>query len=820
MKKFRISSEIYLYAGIFLVSLSILIYELTLTRVFSIIQWNYLAFMIISIAFLGYGASGTFLTISPSLTRKRNRQQLSGLLSRFSLFYGLSILVSIFLITRIPFDLYRLNADRYQLLYLLLYYLAVALPFFFAGICISLAISQLPGKVSKLYFFDLMGASLGCLAFLFFTSQIKIINLVMLLAIIGFIASFFFSIAQYSQHKKALSILPLLLIIVLVIINSLSYSPISLPINPYKELFTFLRYPDTEILFEDENSFSQIKVVESPAVKHAPGLSLNFDDRIPEQLAILTDDSGVSAITRFDGTEKSIRFTDYLSNALGFHLTEDRERVLVIGAGGGLDILSAVYQDSREIKAIELNPIIIDLMKNHYDEYSGELLNRPEVSILQGEGRSVLKNMDHNFDLIQLSLIGSASTSSGGFHSISENYLYTVEGMIDFLEHLSEDGVICITRWLLFPPRESVKLVGIALEALKRMGAENPEKHIAMIRSWGTATFICSKQPIDRKMTGIIESFCQERSFDAVYFPGIEIDQVNRNHRLEQPYYYQAISNLTEHFKEGQVNKFYQDYFFNIAPATDNRPFFFYFLKWRNIPTIVSDTSYWQPMIEWGNLIVFATLVQGIIFSFFFIFLPLFIKRITPGRGWYFPLLYFASLGLSYMLIEISFIQKFILYLTNPTYASSAIIFSFLFFSGLGSRYSQRFQTEAIYYLKRIIPTICILVVLYQMLIPIIFQQTLAFSIPIRFVLTFCLIAPLAFLMGMPFPLGIGIVAERKENMIPWAWATNNFCTILASVSAVIIALSAGFQAVGYLAAVIYLGGLVAIVWARKVASS
>jgi len=629
-------------------------------------------------------------------------------------------------------------------------------------------------------------------------------------------ASFLFSI---TQRKRIFSILPLFLIIVLIVINISSYSPLSLPVNPYKELFTFLRYPDTEILFEDENSFSQIKVVQGQAVKYAPGLSLNFDERIPEQLAILTDDSGLSAITRFDGHKDSIRFTDHLTNALGFHLAKKRERILVIGAGGGLDILSALYHDSKKIEAIELNPIAIDLMKEQYDDYSGQLFNRPEITILQGEGRSVLKNIDYEFDLIQLSLIGSASSSSGGFHSIQENYLYTVEGMVDFLEHLSEEGMICITRWLLFPPRESVKLTAIALEALDKMGMGNPENHIALIRSWGTATFICSKNPVHERMTGIIESFCRERSFDPVYFPDINLSQVNQNHKLEYPYYFQAISGLVEHFKEGRISEYYQDYFFNITPATDNRPFFFYLLKWRNIPTIMKDTSYWQPMIEWGNLIVFATLIQGIIFSFFFIFLPLLIKRISPGKGWYFPILYFAALGLGYMLIEISFIQKFILYLTNPTYASSAIIFSFLFFSGLGSRYSQRFGGEEIFYLKYIIPFICLLLILYQRLIPFIFQHTIAFAIPFRFVLTSCLIAPLAFLMGMPFPLGIGIVAERKENMIPWAWATNNFFSILASVSAVMIALSFGFQAVGYLAAVIYLGGLLAMMRSKHVST-
>ena len=790
--------------------MSILIYELTLTRVFSIIQWNYLAFMIISIAFLGYGASGTFLTIIPSLTRNANEENLFVLLPRFSLLYGLSILLSIFLITWIPFDLYRINIDRYQFFYLIIYYLAVALPFFFAGICISLTISILPENVGKLYFFDLTGASVGCLAFLFFSSHLKTIDLIILLAIFGLVVTFFFSLLQ---NKKIFSLLSLFLILTLIFINISSYSPFQMPINPYKELFTFLRYPDTEIDFEDRNSFSHIKVIKSSAVKYAPGLSLNFKGRIPEQLALLTDDTGISPITKFDGNKNSLHFIDYLTNSLGFYLTEKREDVLVIGAGGGLDILSAAYYSSKNIKAIELNPIIINLMKKRYTDFSGNIFNKPGVTILQGEGRSTLNNLEKNFDLIQISMVGSATASSGGFQSISENYLYTVEGMIDFLTHISDNGIICITRGLLFPPRESVRLTAIALEALKETGIENPENHISLIRSWGTTTFICSKKPFDRKMIDIVISFCQERSFDPIYFPGVRPNQVNNNHKLEKPYYYQAVSDLIKHFKGDHVDYYYHHYFYNISPATDNRPFFFYFLKWKNIPDIISNTAYWQPMIEWGNLIVFATLIQGIIFSFFFIFLPLFIKRVTPGKGWYFPVLYFAALGLGYMLIEISFIQKFILYLTNPTFASSAIIFSFLFFSGLGSRYSQRFRENPFYYIKRIIPLICFILVIYQILMPFIFQQTLFFSVILRFLTTAFLIAPLAFFMGMPFPIGISIIAARKDKMIPWAWAANNFCSVLASVSAVIIALSFGFQAVGYLAAGVYLVGLFAIIY-------
>jgi len=787
-------------------------FELALTRIFSIMQWNYLAFMVISIAFLGYGASGTFLTVVPSLTTKDKQEKLPALLSLFALLYGSSIFLAFFLINGIPFDLYRLKVDSYQWLYLITYYLAVALPFFFAGTCISMAITHQPLKVGNIYFYDLTGASLGCLAFLFFSTRMGIFNLVLMLAILGLAASYLFSLAQ---EKKLFSLFSLLLIIIsLVFFNLPSKRVLTLPINPYKELFTFLRYPETEILYQRENSFSQVKVVHSPAVKHAPGLSLNFSERIPEQLGILTDDSGLNAITKFDGDIESIRFTDFLTNGLGFHLAQTPDRVLVIGAGGGLDIISALYQESREIEAIEMNPLVIELMKGEFADYSRQLYNRSEVTILPGEGRSVLKGIDHSFDLIQISMVGSATASTGGFHSISENYLYTVEGMVDFWEHLSSDGIICITRWLLFPPRESVKLTAIALEALEKIGVENPENHIALIRSWGTVTFICSKRAIDRKKADTIISFCGERSFDPIYFPGILPEQVNQNHRLEKPYYYLAISELIDHYKNDKTKVFYQKYFYNIAPATDNSPFFFYFLKWRNIPAIIRDTSYWQPVLEWGNLMVFATLAQGIIFSFFFIFLPLLVRKVSPGEGWYFLLLYFAALGFGYMLVEVSFIQKFILYLTHPTYATSAIIFSFLFFSGLGSRFSQRWQareSDTLYYLKRIIPFIGLCLILYQILIPAIFKYTLHLSLVVRFLLTSFLIAPLAFLMGMPFPLGIYFLAREREGMIPWVWATNNFCSILASILAVMIAITSGFKVVGYLAAGIYLVGLLAI---------
>ena len=818
-----------LYIGIFFFSTSVLLFELSLMRVFSILQWNYLAFMIISIAFLGYGASGTFLSVFSSILKRAEGKNLYKYLLFFSLLFSLGSLFSIFVISKVPFDLYRVITDRYQLLYLVIYYLAIAIPFFFAGICISLAISKLPEKINKIYFCDLGGASIGCISFLVLANYISLSRLLIIPPLFSFLASFLFSL----KLKDKRSIIYIVGIFVFIILFSGAESFYSFPINPYKSLFTLLRYPNSRIIDRQENGVARLEVVESGGVKYAPGLSLNFSGEIPAQLGLVTDSDGLSAITRLeegDDSEalKKIEFSDYISSALGFHLvrdTDNQEKILIIGPGGGLDILGGIYNETEEIWGIEMNPDVKILLQNNYSDYSGNIYNRAGIKILTGEGRSVLKGLEQKFDLIQISLIGSSNTASGGFYSISENYLYTVEGFMDFWQHLSDEGNLSITRWLKFPPREIVRLCSISLEALSQMGIERPENHLAVIRSWATSTLILSKKEIGEEEIRIIKDFCDERNFDTVYFPGIKEEDANINHVLEESYYYQEINQLVNSFKEDELKDFYNSYFFNVSAVTDNQPYFFYTLKWKNIPKIIKSTANWQPLIEWGNLIIFATFLQGIIFSIVFIFLPLIFKKSPLNKktgGIKIPfLLYFASLGLGYMLLEISFIQKFILYLTNPAYSTSIIIFSFLFFSGLGSFYSKKMEKNYIGSLKIIILTLCVILLLYQIILPHIFNTTLKYSLLVRILITLGLIFPLGFLMGMPFPLGIKLVSSinqgKEKGLIPWLWATNSFCSIIASVSAVIIALFFGFKVVAILAALVYLFGFLSINYSRKI---
>jgi len=819
-------SNFFLFCGIFVFSASILLFELSLTRVFSILQWNFLAFMIISIAFLGYGASGTFLSVFSSWRKKVEGENLFSYLILSSLLFSFSSLCSVVIILKIPFDLYRLVMDKQQIIYLVIYYLAIAVPFFWAGIGISLAISTLPEKVNQIYFSDLGGASIGCLSFLFLSTYLSLSELLIIVPLLSFLASFFFSIKS-KKIKKSL-IYPLGLILFILIYNQ-AEGILSFPINPYKSLFALLRYPQSRIIERRENSYARLEIVESRGVKYAPGLSLKFSGEIPEQLGMVTDGDGLSAITKLEGKSerewyKNIEFSDYISSALGFHLLEKKEglptKIMIIGPGGGLDILGAIYNQVDEIWGIEINPEVKAVMQNNFSAYSGNIYLRPEVKILTGEGRSLLMGLEEKFDLLQISLIGSSNTASGGFYSISENYLYTVEGIKEFWKKLTAQGIINITRWIKFPPREILRLCSIGMEALQQIGIERPENHLIIIRSWATTTFILSKEEITIEKKDIVKEFCNKRGFDIVYFPGVKKEETNINHVLEKDYYYQEVNQLIKSFQEGNEQAYYDSYFFNLTPATDNQPYFFYTLKWKNIPLIIKSSANWQPLIEWGNLIIFATFIQGIIFSVIFIFLPLLFKRFpTLPRGIKLPsLLYFACLGLGYMLLEISFLQKFILYLPNPSYAASVVIFSFLLFSGLGSFYSRRIKKENLYILKIIIGCLFFILMLYQFVLPHLFSLTLKYPLNLRILITFLSLSPLGFLMGMPFPLGLKLVSSLKEGrlIIPWLWATNNFCSILASVLAIIIALSYGFQVVNLLAGAIYLLGIICINFLRK----
>jgi hypothetical protein len=411
-----------------------------------------------------------------------------------------------------------------------------------------------------------------------------------------------------------------------------------------------------------------------------------------------------------------------------------------------------------------------------------------------------------------VSLLDAFSATTAGLYALNESYLYTVEALQDYLSLLRNDGFLALTRWLRIPPRDGLKLFATALAALKANGVTHPERQLALIRSWKTATLLVKRGPFTAAEIQKIRQFCNERSFDVVYYPGITAPEVNRFNQLASPYFYEGTQQLIGE----QADSFFRDYKFHVRPARDDRPYFFHFFKWRSFPEIVAMKSRGGlPLLEWGYPILVASLIQASLASFVLILLPL--RRLKRsgtalrhrGRIGF----YFFALGLAFLFIEMASIQRFILFLSHPLYAIAVILAAFLVFAGLGSGSSARLATRCDRDVTRgrlkavflAVSGIVVISALYLWLLPLLFHSLMPLSDVSRIAVTVLLIAPLAFFMGMPFPLGLSLLGRHGATMIPWAWGINGCASVLSAILATLMAIDFGFTAVTTVACGLYI---------------
>ncbi len=683
----------------------------------------------------------------------------------------------------LTFDPFTILWDKTQILNILLYYIFLAIPFFFSGICIAMVLSNLTKKVNKLYFSNLVGSGFGAISILFLFPLMGS-NAIITVPLIGFLSTLSFSL----NFRKAF--FPSL--IGLFIVISLFAVQFEINISPYKDLNIQLRYPDSKILFTGWNSFSRVDVIDSGGVRFAPGLSPEFKGKLPKQFGLTVDGGDLNAITSFENLE----FLDFLPISLPYTF-KDIDNVLVLNPNGGMGILLGLKNDVESIKAVELNPIIFHALKDEFGEFSGNIYSEKGVEVRIDELRNFLKTDKEKYDLIEISLTGGVLTT--GLYNLNENYLFTIEGFEDIYEHLEEDGMLSVTRFLFFPPKDSIKLVSLSLPVLERQGVENPEKQIALIRTWTTSTFILKKGELNQEETNRIREFCGKMKFDIIYLPDVREEEVNYHNRFPEPYYYLAVIELLEN-----RTKFVSNYLFDVFPPTDDKPYFFNYFRFEKFSELYESMGKkWEPFFEGGFLIAIL-FIQALVISFMFILLPLYKvgkRPVLKGK-----LVYFFCIGIGFMFIEISLIQKFILFLGHPMFSISTVVFSLLLFSGLGSLFSGRFKIKG-KTLNFAILSLASLTLLYTIVIPLTFE-VLGYDLFIRYVISILLLAPLGFLMGIPFPFGMRILDKLDRKAIPWARAVNACSSVLGSILAMVIAISFGFSLVLVLAAIVYLAGL------------
>lgn len=787
--------------SIALLSASALAYEILLMRLFSIIQWHHFAYMIISLALLGYGASGTFLAIKSSRLLSNYPRNFIGNI----LLFGISSLALFLIAQQIPFNAQEVLWDGSQPWYLLLLYLILALPFFFAANAIGLSLMHYRDQIAQLYAADMLGAgagSLGVILILFIAFPDTCLRI---LSAIG-IAATALACWELQIWKKlkwlllSLSLIPLLLPSVLTQVE----------LSPYKGLSQILHIAGSKVVDEHSSPLGLLSVVENPLVplRHAPGLSLNATQEPPPQVGVFTDGDAMTVINQHTGDINQFSYLDQVTSALPYHLNKPNE-VLVLGAGGGSEILQARYHGAKQIDAVEINPQVISLITEDYAQFSGGIYDNDITRAHIAEARGFVTGTTNNYDLIQVALLDAFNASSAGLYALSESYLYTIEAIQHYLRKLSPGGYLSISRWVKLPPRDSLKLFATAVEALKRNGHRNAAQQMILIRSWQTSTLLIKNGFVSPQEISALQEFCADRSFDLAYYPGISDTEVNRHNRLQQPIFYQA----TQAMLGDQHDTYLNNYKFNIWPATDDRPYFFNFFKWSVLPEIIPLMGRGGLLLlEWGYLILIATLLQALVASLVLIVFPLiFIRRkLTPNtepgiRPWR-VFGYFFALGLAFLFIEIAFIQKYILFLHHPLYAASVVLTSFLLFAGLGSAFSRRYSRNGNHErgIKLSVLGIILFALVYLLILGPMFSLILDWPNLVKVGVAITCIAPLAFCMGMPFPLGLSLLGDRAQHLIPWAWGVNGCASVLSAVLATLLAIHFGFTVVVILALLLY----------------
>ncbi len=785
--------------SLFLLSSATLLFEINLTRLFSVAQFYHFAFMIVSLALLGFGASGTALSIYPKLTFLPSLF----ILAWSGLGTAVSMLLSYLLINFIPFDSFSIAWDFRQVFILLLHYTALATPFFFSGLAVGALLSGKPSQAGTTYAVNLIGSAAGCILALLVPSFLGgegVVSfscaIVLLSALIASPGLFHKRVGMLGTGLFFCLACPVLILNLTDIIQRISvgngHPAMELRISPYKGITYALQYPGAEIVNTRWNAFSRVDLIQSKGIRSLPGLSYRYTGMLPAQNGLLMDADDLNPVVL---DQSGSGYTDFLPGSLVYKLRPEADTLILEGRGG-LDILIGLSQGANMITAVEPNPLVI--------ENAAQIYKHPKVRVFQEIGRSYTRRSKAAFDVVVLSLINGYHPVNSGAYSLAEDYRYTVESFRDALAVLKPDGMLLVQRWLQLPPSEWLRSFALAVTALEESGLD-PQQTIVAYRGYNLGTLIIKKEPFTKDELDQVRQFTSSRAYDMVFAPDISPQELNHFNILPEPVYYQAFTGLLSAKSRAD---WYADYEYDVNPPRDSHPFFGHFFKWSQAQRILAEIGKtWQPFGGAGYFILILLLVITVGIAFIIILLPLVvIKRRgesrAPRKVWLDSLLYFGLIGLAFLMVEISLIQRFILYLGYPAYSITAVLFAILFFSGTGSYFCRKYSSGWV------LGLLAGMALSMNFLIPVLFQHTLGLSPAWRLTLTILLIAPLGFFMGVPFPSGLTYLEKSVPQLIPWVWGVNGAASVISSVLAALIALSFGFNWVLSIGAVCYLAAL------------
>ncbi|MEZ6197351.1 MAG: hypothetical protein R3F20_16740 [Planctomycetota bacterium] len=907
------------YLGIGLIAASVIAFELALTRIFAILLWHHLTYMVFSIAMLGFGAAGTVLAIRPASLRAPQ-----GPLAWLSAAYALTVPMAVAGATSVRIDCLALFSNPSSFVALLIVYGIVALPLFIAGLVIGLALTRFRDQAERVYAADLVGSAIGGGLALWGLGQFGAVTTTVGAAALGALAGLAFAARRGGLAIAATAIVVAALAFFLVGLRGGSVRlgvpalEWTIPFAPGKEF-----NDDVVVDRRIPSAVAEVEVAAPRSTRPMIGGDFGTVDRM-EIPARLVGQDGTAPTMLFEGASDlaAFPFLDDSQTSSGYRVLQASERrepdVLVIGVGGGVDVMVALAEGARSVTAVEANPAMVRMVREDYDAWLGGLF-RPgghalsdRIELVTAEGRSYLARSEREFDLIQLSGVDSFTALTSGAYTLSESYLYTVEAVRDLYARLRPGGVIGYSRFLLSHPqrpRETLRLAAVAREALAREGVDEPASQIVVFRGLTWASTLIKRGAFSEAEIAALHAFAEREGFYGMIFDPLDARRefapapqpvgIVRDYfrtwlgarcaaMRERPDLDAVADDLgaaylarfadraeeaaarlaagVERFPEGlqarvaleleselqlaleagdprsrsdavdraafatvlrgddaELARFHADYPYEVRPAHDDRPFFFDYYRWSSAFASIASgrtdsgsrlADRYHSDFPVAHAILSASLLQIGLLAALLILLPL--RRLGGERGER-PggaardFAYFAALGLGFMAVEITLIQKLVVFVGDPTATMATVVVALLASAGVGSRVAESLSAISRGRLLGLGLVIAIAIAASVPALRFLADHGLGWSFPARIAAAIGVLAPLGLAMGTAFPTGLRILARRDPRRIPWAWGVNGFCSVLGSILAIVVAQQVGFERVLFLSAGLYLIGFAAM---------
>lgn len=781
-----------------LVSAALLNFEILLSRHIAIAHWHHLTAVIIAIALLGFGIAGSLAAVFAKFI---NYHYL-----RIKLLTTLAIVVSFpvsqMLASFVPLNMLAIPWYPAQYFYLLLYACSWLPPFMLTAFYIAITFMRWPSSIAKLYGADLFGAALGAilalliLEFDYFSVALLFSPLLAILALL---------LTTRSNRAKIV----LAMTVFLLLLFPQKQLQWRTQANSFKEFSVRQNEADAKLLWQQDSAHSRLSLLTTSAQHASPGLSINSTLTTLPQWQLFVDGDNATALLQGAERETSRELFMQSAFAAPYQLLNATPAVLLLGTNASWNSWTAYWHEAKSITLLDHNKNIstplaaIKTMNlTGVDRETPDIIP-PQVKIKTVAPRRYIAETNKKFDLIVASVgsnrVGSAATKT--------NFIMTQQGLKAMFEQLSEHGILTISNFMAPVPKDNLRVINTLIELLREKQL-SARQNLVVIRDWRTIVLMISPSSFSTAQIEKIASWSQRWRFDLVTLPGLKRNQSNRYHIKSRTSYFDSITALMGEDRE----KFIEEYLFDISPTEDNKPYLYHSFRWKKIGQLKQALNQdWPRLVGWGFLLSLASLLLLSIVALFFIILPLCFQQKKAGRPMWSvtPLVYFSSLGIGFMSIEIALLQQVILLLDSPTSAFAIVLSAMLLGSGLGSITlgSKAFSTK----------NLLVVIFVYAMcllwsfaMIDSFILATLSWSSLSRIIVVFWVISCLTFPLGLFLPYGLSRLARQHPSLVAWCWGINGFASVLGVLLAPIVAMELGITGLLSLAICCYLiAGLV-----------